>query len=96
MPYIKKEAREKFEDQKMLCHGALMGIGATCENAGELNYVITVIAQSYIKAKGLNYQHINDVIGALEGAKIELYRRVASSYEDEKIKENGDVNVIDD
>jgi hypothetical protein len=33
----------------------------------------------------------NDAIGALEGAKLELYRRYVSAYEDDKIKENGDV-----
>lgn len=34
---------------------------------------------------------INDCIGACEGAKLEFYRRVASPYEDVKIKQNGDV-----
>jgi len=34
---------------------------------------------------------MNDAIGALEGAKLELYRRVISKYEDKKIMENGDV-----
>jgi len=32
-----------------------------------------------------------DAIGALECAKLELYRRVAAPYEDTKIAENGDV-----
>jgi len=30
-------------------------------------------------------------MGALEGAKLELYRRKVAIYEEEKIKENGDV-----
>jgi len=34
---------------------------------------------------------INAIIGALECAKLELYRRVAAPYEDDKIAENGDV-----
>jgi hypothetical protein len=38
-----------------------------------------------------DYQAINDCLGALEGAKLELYRRVAAPYEDRKIQENGDV-----
>ena len=102
MPYISQEARDKFIRQE--CGGMqtindideIIELAKKIENCGELNYVITVIAQAYIKQKVLRYQNINDVIGALEGAKMELYRRVASSYEDEKIKENGDVNVIDD
>lgn len=60
------------------------------ENAGELNYTFTMIVQQYFKEHS-NYQGINDIIGALEGAKLEFYRRVASPYEDIKIKENGDV-----
>jgi hypothetical protein len=33
----------------------------------------------------------NDVIGALECCKLELYRRMVAPYENTKIKENGDV-----
>jgi len=66
-------------------------------NAGELNYLFTMIIDDYLVRNGLKYQNINDVIGALEGAKLELYRRVAAPYEDEKIKQNGDVyNVLHD
>ena len=59
--------------------------------AGALNYVFTELAQEYIRQKGLRYQNINDIIGALEGAKMEFYRRVAAGYEDTKIEDNGDV-----
>lgn len=61
--------------------------------AGDLNYIFTLICNEQLK-KGLNYQGINDCVGALEGAKIELYRRVAVPYEDLKISENGDVYNI--
>jgi hypothetical protein len=57
---------------------------------GELNYIFTVIARNYFREHH-NYQGINDILGALEGAKQEFYRRVAVPYEDKKIKENGDV-----
>jgi hypothetical protein len=40
---------------------------------------------------GKNYKHINEIIGVLECAKQEFYRRVAAPYEDTKIQENGDV-----
>lgn len=79
MPYIKKEDRTRVDKTQKP------------ENAGELNYYITTVVQNYIKRKGLRYQNINDILGALEGVKFELYRRVAESYEDEKIDENGDV-----
>jgi len=58
---------------------------------GDLNYQITMLCIQYMKKKDKNYQHINDVLGALEGAKLEFYRRYAAPYEDDKIKLNGDV-----
>ena len=76
MPYIKQERRDNMQ---------------TPGNAGELNYQITMLCNDYLREKGLNYSHVNDVVGALEGAKLEFYRRVAAPYEDTKIIENGDV-----
>lgn len=77
MPYIKQEERTIDTD-------------VWPRTAGQLNYVITQAVSRYV-SRGLNYQAINDALGALEGAKLELYRRVASGYEDKKIVENGDV-----
>ena len=59
--------------------------------AGNFNYAITKIIDTIIKQNGLNYSHINEIIGALECIKLELYRRVVAPYECQKIKENGDV-----
>lgn len=80
MPYIDKEARLELD--------TLMRDPKT---AGELNYLITDICKYYFKTCGSNYQTINDIVGALESAKLEFYRRVVSPYEDIKIKQNGDV-----
>jgi len=79
MPYITPERREALQK------------GELPENAGELNYLFSVIGGNYIKRKGKSYQTFNDVIGALEGAKLELYRIVCSRYEDLKREINGDV-----
>lgn len=77
MPYIPKDIREfVLED------------GPT--NVGELNYMFTEVINDYLK-KSFNYQRINDVMGALEGAKLEMYRRLAAPYEDKKLNENTDV-----
>ncbi len=86
MPYIKKEDRRRLYENE-----ASENEFVYPETAGELNYCFTMLAIRYLKQKGENYQHINDIVGALEGAKLELYRRVASPYEDQKIEENGDV-----
>jgi len=58
---------------------------------GKLNYIISIHLNEYIKEHGLNYQTLNDILGAVEGAKLEIYRRVAAPYENSKIAENGDV-----
>jgi hypothetical protein len=58
---------------------------------GDLNYQITRLLVNYVETNGVNYKAINDIVGALEGAKLEFYRRVASPYEDAKCVENGDV-----
>lgn len=77
VPYIRQEDREE----------AL----AAPRNAGELNFAITMLVQGYLRQNGRRYQQINDVVGALEGAKLEFYRRVVAPYEDQKARENGDV-----
>jgi len=83
MPYIKKEARDE-----------IFLNGRFPETAGELNFVLTSFCINYLDQDELSYQKINDVIGALEGAKLEFYRRLATPYEDKKIKENGDVYYV--
>lgn len=66
-------------------------------NAGQLNYQITMLCKGYIdrrhgaSKKSPSYWLLNEVIGVLECAKQEMYRRVVAKVEDEKIEENGDV-----
>jgi len=78
MPYIKKDRREAL-------------VNHTMQTAGELNYNLTMVCKEYLELKRLSYATINDIVGALEGAKLEFYRRIAAPYEDTKIAENGDV-----
>ena len=85
MPYIRKEDRERLNPLIDLLDGQ------DIRTAGELNYLITMLTHRFLNQKPENYQSYNDAIGALEGAKLELYRRHVAPYEDEKIKENGDV-----
>lgn len=60
---------------------------------GELNFNITCLLDAFISQNGLTYTAINNAIGALECAKLELYRRVAVPYEEKKRSENGEVYV---
>ena len=59
--------------------------------AGVLNYCISALFNEVLKTNGMNYRNINELIGVLECAKLELYRRVERPYEDDKIQSNGDV-----
>jgi len=81
MPYISEEQRKKLIPK--------------CESyptsSGDLNFQITCLVLEYIKYNGSSYKQMNDVVGALESAKLEFYRRLVSPYEDKKIKDNGDV-----
>ena len=49
--------------------------------------------KGYLEAKGESYKTINDIVGALEGAKAEFQRRIVAPYEDKKRQINGDVYV---
>lgn len=89
MPYIKNEDKLKFD--KILQEVLNAFSEPPGPLSGELNYLISSIIREYINAKGLRYATLNDVIGVLDSAKMEFYRRVVAPYEEEKMKENGDV-----
>lgn len=78
MPYIDPRRRSQVV------------IAGEARTAGELNFAITKLILAYAIVHA-NYQGINDVIGALEGAKAEFQRRFVAPYEDKKILENGDI-----
>lgn len=83
MPYIKQERRPEISPHAF-------GV-PSAESSGELNYQLTEIVLDYMHGKGKSYSTINDIVGALEGCKMEFYRRVAVPYEDQKKFDNGDV-----
>lgn len=79
MPYIHPDRRIKITE------------GAAPDTAGELNYKLYTTCLRYLKEgdKEWCYQTFNDIIGALEGCKLELYRQYIAPYEEEKIVQNG-------
>lgn len=85
MPYIKQSERVALE-------AALSAMKERTEEAspGQLNYIITSLLSAWL-TKDPTYSGINSAIGILECAKLELYRRVASPYEDKKANDNGEV-----
>lgn len=83
MPYIKPEDR-----------AAILLNETNIEDAGELNFFITTLINFYIDKNTKCYTTLNEVIGVLECAKLELYRRIVAPYEDIKIEQNGDVYTV--
>ena len=79
MPYIRQEQRNKLAK------------GEKPKDAGELNYSITKMLLEYLEAKGKSYATFNEIMGVMQCATQEFYRRWVAPYEDIKIKENGDV-----
>lgn len=85
MPYIDPAERRWYEPQlsQLL---TLVRRG----KPGHLNYLVTRIALWYLGEEP-RYEEYNAVIGALESAKLELYRRQVAGYEELKLLQNGDV-----
>ena len=58
--------------------------------SGVLNYSISRILANIV-INDLSYAKIAIITGVLENVKQEFYRRLAASYEDKKITQNGDI-----
>jgi hypothetical protein len=58
---------------------------------GVFNYFIHKLVKEYIKRFGENYNAYKEIIGEIEAAKLELYRKMVVPYEEHKERENGDV-----
>ncbi len=88
MPYIKPDSRMKYQE------GIDSLLGAFNETdelkVGDVNYVVSTLVWELFKNK-YSYTQANNLIGALECVKQEFYRRMVVPYEEEKIKENGDI-----
>jgi len=81
MPYIKCQLTRRIFDAMIHRQKGLL------RKTGHLNYFLFKLA----KETCTNYESYRNFIGELEAAKLEIYRRQIAPYEDEKIKDNGDV-----
>lgn len=79
MPYIENWIRKSIDN------------GSSPVLPGELNYKIYKTILDYWNRGPRSYQTINDIIGAIEGAKNEFQRQIVGPYEDTKIQANGDI-----
>lgn len=84
MPYVTEDRKNDLDWGNVVA-----------DNPGDLNYMFTKIIDEYLTRKGLRYEHINATIGALDCCKMELYRRLAAPYENQKIIGNGDAYSVE-
>lgn len=85
MPYITQASREDFKDIEEL----IQSKPPQC--AGDIQYILALLIKEYMSNNPYRYGTMNDVMGALNGANLEFYRRYVGPYEDECIDKNGDV-----
>jgi len=85
MPYITQEEKEIIDSGLENISASIM------DNPGDLNYAIHQVVAEYIRQNHESYRTYNDIMGALEGVKLELYRRLVGKYEDGKKGVHGDV-----
>lgn len=103
MPYITKDQRAKLDTHILGLVEAIYEIahpeseGPTDNVLPELktvpglvNYSITALLKSIYDQRD-SYANFNAQIGTLECCKLELYRKLAAPYEDQKEYENGAV-----
>ena len=90
MPYIDPIERVKLDGlieplvqelSRSICIG----------QAGKLNYTDARIVFLALQKRTMSYYALNELIGALECCKLELYRRLVGPYEDVAKDKNGDV-----
>lgn len=97
MPYIKQEERELLKDILDVASERIQSVSTNLADPsdmkarpGVMNYTISTLIKK-VYGDNMKYADYNEVIGMLECAKLEFYRRPTSEYEDKKIEENGDI-----
>ena len=88
MPYIASARRESFQDFLEKTKNLRI------DTAGELNFLIVQLTLTYLSQHGENYRIMNEIIGAIECAKMEFVRRKLIPLEKAKCTENGDVFMV--
>ncbi|MBI2045477.1 hypothetical protein HYT23_05440 [Candidatus Pacearchaeota archaeon] len=86
MPYIPVEEKMKYEPMLF----RLRALINEKTPKGDLTYLVYALGLGFFKGRE-SYTRISAAISCLQDAAEELRRRYLNPYEDERIKENGDV-----
>ena len=91
MPYVKTEVRVELEEEIEALAEKISRLykHEGRDRAGMVNYTITTLLLQVYPNE--SYGVYNEIIGALECCKLEMYRRAVAPYENQKIHENNDV-----
>ena len=84
MPYIKNEKRLDRQ-------AAIEGLAQWLILPWDLNHAVCALVNEVLKRRGVSYKLLGQIMGDLDCAQREIYRRVAAPYEDWKMFANGDV-----
>ena len=82
MPYIKKEDRDSMSNVLDVMRAR------DVKANGDLNYILYTFCKYYVDPGYNNYKNF---CGELRQCATEIERRILAPYEDQKIKENGDI-----
>lgn len=92
MPYIGQKDRKRLDDHVNKVVETIQEKSFE-DSLGDLNYLFSRILSGAMGK--VSYRKVAMATGVLENIKQEFYRRIASEYEDQKIKENGDIKEYD-
>jgi hypothetical protein len=90
MPYISQDSRAEYNDEI----NSLVEKLEAWDNdtlSGHLNYIFFRIVA--LLGKNESYARMATVSSALSEAQAEFRRRIMAPYEDEKIQQNGDIQL---
>ena len=91
MPYVEMELRDKLASPiSTLAESIVEEYPWWADAAGALNYAITCLCLQVMPDQP-HYGDLATVVGILETAKLEFYRKLAAPYEDKKCAKNGEV-----
>lgn len=95
MPYIKQEDREKYDKHLQAIRDKFGDLNPDYD-IGHLTYCIYYLMKAWMWHLPVSYQRMSAVIATAIDAATEFRRCELTPYEEEKIKDNGYVDVSKD
>lgn len=91
MPYLNQNQKENIDNKGGYDVYDKFGSLDIKDLVGALNYLNFRIVKIWIGRNGKKYFVFAAIVGTLVCCIFEIYRKLIAPYEEEKIKENGDI-----